>query len=245
MKQTLALTLLFAMTLTIGAVPASAQSPADHSAGQIAVARPACAHLSDMPWRRPEGHRHFAEPHGSGGRSPYAFRARRMRKLPWRRRRPFGRGGAVPDHRIQGTKRFTRRSAQPGLLQLPRGRHAHQLAGQRTRGQRQGLHRLPHRSRGERSGDRADHAGGSLLHLPRQRARRLVQVLTPSNARGQSGVQRLSQPARFAGRHEVAEGIHRQRDLLQLPRRQARAVAVGTSAGARQLRELPQSARLE
>ena len=42
-----------------------------------------------------------------------------------------------------------------------------------------------------------------------------------------------------------AEGIHRQRDLLQLPRRQARADAVGASAGARQLPELPHAARLE
>ena len=44
---------------------------------------------------------------------------------------------------------------------------------------------------------------------------------------------------------EAAEGIQRQRDLLQLPRRQARADAVGTSAGARQLPELPYAARLE
>ena len=74
---------------------------------------------------------------------------------------------------------------------------------------------------------------------------RQLQVFASSDPRGQSGLLGLPRSAWLAGGHQAAEGIHRQRDLLQLPCRQARPDAVGTSAGARRLHQLPHAARLE
>ena len=57
-------------------------------------------------------------------------------------------------------------------------------------------------------------------------------------------LRRLPQPARLADQ-SAAEDEHGQRDLLSVPRREARPVPVRARAGARELPELPHAARLE
>ncbi len=76
-----------------------------------------------------------------------------------------------------------------------------------------------------------------------QRADTPQDLHAPDRCR-QDGLCRLPQPAR-RGRAETAEEEHRQRDLLAVPRREARPVPVGAPAGGRGLHELPHAARLE
>ena len=95
-----------------------------------------------------------------------------------------------------------------------------------------------------RQGARQGDAARSLLRLPQGPARRGAPHLAPPGRRGQDRLLRLPQPA-WLGRAEAAGGQHGQRDLLDLPRREARPVPVRAPVGERRLHELPHAAWLD
>src|SRR5262249_47827137 len=83
-----------------------------------------------------------------------------------------------------------------------------------------------------------------LLPVPPGAARALVPPLAPPDPGGQDRLLRLPQPARLDGA-EPAREADAERDLLPVPRGEARALPLGASARPRGLRELPRAARLE
>ena len=131
------------------------------------------------------------------------------------------------DQQPQGELVADGAGAQPDLPQLPPGGGEDRLARQHARAQRPRLRRLPPDPPGPRPGAREEQRARRVLQLPPAEAGRLPEAVHPPGALRTDGLQRLPQRARLDDGGD-AEQADAQPDLLQLPRRQARARCSGS-----------------
>lgn len=174
---------------------------------------------------------------GESSRTRGALRPRELRDVPRRRLRARadgrpGAGAQLQDRRGGAGRR--------GVHALPRPRDAAQLLeGQRPRGARGLLHRLPLGARRARAAPREGRRALDVLRVPLRRPRRRDEALAPPAARRDARLAvrddvllLLPQPARrpLAGarRREVD-----QRQVLRVSRREEGAHALGALAGSR------------
>ena len=144
-------------------------------------------------------------------------------------------------------KKLTAQQINDDLPEVPREGRPGELPGQHARAPQRGLHVVPQHPRrqvGPKAQLKTQDGLRDLLHVPQVRARQGDADLAPPGARGQDGLLELPQPARRPP-PEDDQGRLGQRALLQVPRREARAVPVRARAGPRGLRDVPRAARDE